>query len=308
MGAPPSGALKILGWPRKWAREIAALQGRVAANPQLNERLRNLRARLADEAKWRAQQTDELAELLENALKRAAFAALERTIERAFRARLEALCGELPAGFAFDDDWFNALLLGGEIEFNRKWARHLLRHEVAGARDWRENLPGNARFLAQLGKRGVDTRFYRSEFGRARGELWLWLENEPLGILQMGNRFDTCLSRGGCNAFAGVANAIELNKRVVYARDRKGHIVARQLWAVSSEFALVGFDVYSTYSDKECAGLEAHFAAHAREFARSCGLELADAGEVEKLVAPQWYDDGVQAWEAERVARVSGAK
>lgn len=295
---PPAGAQKILDWPRKWVREIEALQTRVAENPQLSERLANLRARLADEARWRAQQADELGELLENARKRAAFAALERAIEGAFRARLQTLCGALPAEFAFDDDWFNALLLGSDVEHNRKWARALLRHEIAGKPDWRQQLPGNARFLEQLSKRGVDIAFYLSEFGRARGELWLWIENEPLGILQMGNRFNTCLSRGGCNSFSGVANAIELNKRVVYARDKKGHIVARQLWAISAEFKLIGFDVYSTYSDEERAGLDAHFTAHARQWARGCGLELADAGAVENLVAPRWYDDGARAWES----------
>ncbi len=303
---PPAGARKILDWPRKWAREIEALESRVAANPQLSGRLENLRARLAGEDKWRAQQAQEIAELLNNATKRAAFAALERAIENAFRARLRALCGELPADFAFDEDWFNALLLGSDVEANRKWARALLRHEVAGDADWRQNLPGNARFLRSLGERGVDVQFYLSEFGRAHGELWLWIENAPLGILQMGNRFNTCLSRGGCNAFAGVANAIELNKRVVYARDRKGRIVARQLWAISEDYKLVGFDVYSTYAPDERAGLEAHFAAHARAWARSCGLELADDGEIESLVAPEWYNDGVRAWESER--EISGSQ
>ena len=304
---PPPGALKIVDWPRKWAREIEALQNRVADNPQLNQRLNNLRARLNDEAKWRAQQAEEIAQLLENASQRAAFAALECAIESAFRARLQALCGALPAEFKFDDDWFNALLLGSDIEFNRKWARALLRHEVAGQNDWRQQLPGNARFLAQLSERGVDVAFYLSEFARARGELWLWIENEPLGILQMGNRFNTCLSRGGCNSFSGVANAIELNKRVVYARDKKGHIVARQLWAISRELKLVGFDVYSTYAHDERADLEAHFAGHARQWARGCGLELADAGEIESLVAPSWYDDGVRAWDA-AAAATAGAK
>lgn len=185
--------------------------------------------------------------------------------------------------------------------------RQLLRHEIAGKPDWREQLPGNARFLERLEKRGVDTAFYLSSFGRMRGELWLWIEHEPLSILQMGNRFNTCLSRGGCNSFSGVANAIELNKRVVYARDRTGHIVARQLWAVSAEFKLVGFDVYSTYSEEERKGLEAHFAAHARGWARGCGLELADAGAIENLVAPRWYNDGVRAWENVGASAISRA-
>lgn len=299
---PPPGVGKVLDWPRKWAREIEALESKLAAQPQaapaqLQTRLDNLRARLSDEPKWRAQQALEIAQTLENAIPRAAFAALEGVLENAFRARLENLCGVLPSEFALNDDWINALLLGREVEFNRKWARALLRLEAAGQQNWREQLPGNTRFLADLSARGVDVNFYLSEFRRARGEFTLWLESEPLGILQMGNRFGTCLSRGGCNAFSSVANAIELNKRVVYARDKKGAIVARQLWAVSAGFELLGFHVYCNLPGEAHRAMTAHFAAHAREFARSCGLKLADTGEVASLVAPQWYDDGVRAWQ-----------
>ena len=306
--APPPGIAKILDWPRKWAREIEALHRRIAAQPQLQARLDNLRARLADQAKWRSAQRAEIAELLENATPRAAFAALEFVLEAAFRARLESLCGALPAEFALTEDWINALLLGREINSNRKLARALLRHEAGGAPGWRENLPGNAQFLRELGARGVDAQFYLSGFERARGPYFLWLENEPLGILQMGNRFNTCLSRGGCNAFSSVANAVEWNKRVVYARDRKGTIVGRQLWAVSQNFELIGFHIYSHLSGQAYAQMSAAFNAHAREFGRSCGLKLADAGEVASLVAPQWYDDGACAWSLETRAEIVGYK
>ena len=351
--APPPGALKIVEWPRKWAREIAALQSKLdgatapnraanrpfaasqcagqfcgqslaAANEmpasgvaspgvaspgvaspdivRLQVRLDNLRARLADRPRWRAQQAAEIAQLLANATPRAAFAALEGVLQTAFRARLQELCGVLPAEFALTDDWINAILLGREAQGNRKWARQLLRAEAGAHPRWREDLPGNAEFLRQLSARGVDVDFYLSKFGRRRGEFDLWLETEPLGILQMGNRFGTCLSRGGCNAFSSVTNAIELNKRVVYARDRKGTLVGRQLWAVSAEFGLLGFDVYSHLSGQRDDDLAAAFEAHAREFGRSCGLELADAGQVPLLVAPQWYDDGVRPWSADAIA------
>ena len=53
------------------------------------------------------------------------------------------------------------------------------------------------------------------------------LERDPLSILQLGNYFDTCLSFGAFNAFSTVANACELNKRVVYAVDDRGFVLVR---------------------------------------------------------------------------------
>ena len=50
----------------------------------------------------------------------------------------------------------------------------------------------------------------------------LRLETDLLRILQMGNYMGTCLSLGGGNAFSTVANACDLNKRVLYAANGAG--------------------------------------------------------------------------------------
>jgi hypothetical protein len=113
----------------------------------------------------------------------------------------------------------------------------------------------------------------------------------------MGTYFDTCLSAGECNSFSAVANACELNKRVVYATDGEGRIVGRKLVAIDETGRLLGFRTYVGLHDE--AGNTALFAAfdsYVRAFAAACGLELADKGTVPKLFVEGWYDDGAVAW------------
>src|SRR5688572_2507823 len=125
----------------------------------------------------------------------------------------------------------------------------------------------------------------------------------------MGNYFVTCLGFGGINAFSTVANACELNKRVIYARDGKGTVIGRKLLGISNEGKLVGFHTYCAIED-EAGGkeLRAFFYRYAAEFAKRCGLELADEGTVPRLFAQSWYDDGAVAWVDEEQAVGSGCK
>jgi hypothetical protein len=93
-----------------------------------------------------------------------------------------------------------------------------------------------------------------------------------------------------------VANAVELNKRVVFARDAKGRAVGRQLLALSGDGKLLGFHVYVSLEGQNAAHLRAAFGSYARDFAARCGLELGDKGEVERLFVSDWYDDGTIVW------------
>jgi hypothetical protein len=175
---------------------------------------------------------------------------------------------------------------------------------TAGDRGWRERHPANAAFLERLAAQGADVGVWLSRSPRSfrfapakGGRVRLWLEQDPLRILQMGNYFDTCLSFGGFNAFATVANACELNKRVVYAADGSGRVLGRKLIGLTAEGKLVGFRTYTVLNRQHGGGaLRGLFARYLRDFARRCGLDLADAGEVPRLFAEAWYDDGVVPW------------
>ncbi|MBC8076010.1 MAG: hypothetical protein H7Y32_08045, partial [Chloroflexales bacterium] len=237
----------------------------------------------------------------------AQLAAAERHVLTCFRQRLALLAGPLPADLVLNDDLLNATLLANDITSNRKLLLRLLRAHLAGDAGWRERHPSNAAFLQLLVQRGVDQRLWLAEQPRAfrlpavaGGRVRLHAEQNPLRILQMGNYSDTCLSFGGVNAFSAVANACELNKRVIYAADGAGRIVGRQLVALNADGALVGFHVYTNLPDHASASaLRAVFRRYAALFALRCGLPLADDGSTPVLFAERWYDDGIVPWDEE---------
>jgi hypothetical protein len=302
----PSGVRRALEQPRKLARELAYLERALTSHPQRNDltiRAANLRGRLANQERLAHDVRAEASERLQQANAEAQLAAAEAQVLACFRARLASVAGALPAGLRFDDDLLNATLLTTDITQNRRLLLRLLRAHLAGESAWREQHAANVAFLSKLSAQGADTLAWLGEHPRtyrcagvAGGRVRLYLERDPLRILQMGNYMQTCLSVGGGNAFSAVANACELNKRVVYATDSAGHVVARKLVAISAEGGLVGFHTYTTLAEEASGRLRAIFQRYLRDFAARCCLALADDGAVPALFAEAWYDDGCVAW------------
>jgi hypothetical protein len=123
------------------------------------------------------------------------------------------------------------------------------------------------------------------------------MEVDPLRVLQMGNPFGTCLALGGFNSHSAVANAVDLNKRVLFGHDGDGRIVARALVAVDSTWRLVRFRTYTAVDDR---GVRAAVVEAVRRyliwFAERCRIPTSDDGIVPTLAARIWYDDGCVAW------------
>ena len=269
--------------------------------PHLEKRLANLVSRLENREELRAAMQQEAVESLQNAAMEAEMRVAERVVESCYRSRLEVLGA--PKNVDLTPDLINAALFSTDIELNRKWLREIVRHHCDAEKggDWRLKIEGNARWLQTLERRGLKCEEWLAEapqifeIGDARVELRL--ENGPLQILQMGNYFNTCLSRGGCNAFSSVANAVELNKRVVFARDAKNRVVGRQLLALSNDDQLLGFHVYASMAEENAAALRAAFGSYAREFAARVGVPLGDRGEIERLFVSDWYHDGTIVWD-----------
>ena len=317
-GAPdlPPGVRAAVEQPATLARELAHLEGKLAAGtarPDLAIRAANLRARLVAADKLRAAVRGEVAERLRQITAEAQLAAIEHQVRACYLARLAQVAGPLPADLEFDTDLLNATLLTADITQNRRLLLRLLRAYLAGDRAWPEHHPANVAFLQALAAPGVDTtawlgahpRGYRCA-GAAGGRVRLHLERDPLRILQMGNYFDTCLSFGGGNAFSTVANACELNKRVIYATDGAGQVVGRKLIGLTAESRLIGFRTYSTLGGPAApTALHAIFRRYVVDFAARCRLALADEGTVPRLFAEAWYDDGAMPWTDEFICRQS---
>jgi hypothetical protein len=307
--ALPSGVRQALEHPHTIAKECAFLRKLVSEQPAkrgLQVRLANLQARLADGDQLWAAAASEASDRLRQITAETQLAAAEALLEEIFQRRLLAVAGTLPPGVALSADLRNAVLLLSDIDDNRSLLRRMLRSTVQGEHSWREQLPGNLAFLQELQARGVDPANWLSDAPAIiehaaipGGQVRLAFERDPLHILQMGNYFGTCLSLGGGNAFSTVANAVALNKRVLYARDRQGRVVGRKLIAISSEGNLLGFRTYASLAGEAHNALCNVIDGHIRAFAQHCGLTLADSGEVASLLEERWYDDGEIAWESE---------
>jgi hypothetical protein len=317
----PRGVLKALEQPSKLAKEIVFLEEKMRGGGQgagIAIRVENLRARLADEGKLMREVRGEVEEKIAHISAEGQIAAAETKMKECYRVRLQKLAGALPPDLEMTDDLVNATLLTADIESNRKLLLKLLKAYLKGDKRWPEQHPANVKFLTDLTKKGVNVEAWLGVnpmryacAGMPGGKVRLVLERDPLGVLQMGNYFDTCLSFGQFNSFSTVANACELNKRVVYAYDGAGRVVGRKLIGINGEGKLVGFRTYSTLGEDEGKALRAIFTRYCTEFAVRCGLELADEGSVPRLFAERWYDDGTVKWgddEARPTSARSGAK
>lgn len=303
----PPGVQRALETPRRLTEEQTWLEQTLEAQPEhagLHARLHKIRARLADTEALNRSVRAEVAKALTQAAAEAQIAAAENGLRACFRARLERFAGPLPADLSFDADLLNALLLSTSIDKNRRTLRRLLQAHVSGDTQWRERHPANRKFLENLGVRGINVAVWLDSNSRlvpcpraAGKRVRLYLENDPLHILQMGNYFQTCLSFGDCNAFSTVANACELNKRVLYARDGSGRVVGRKLLGLDAEGRLLGYHTYCSLSDDAGnAALSALIRQYVGDFASRCGLELTDTGTIPCLFTQDWYDDGAIAW------------
>lgn len=120
-------------------------------------------------------------------------------------------------------------------------------------------------------------------------------------VFRMGDHFQTCLSRDSFNFFSVVANAADINKRVLYFFGEDGHVLGRCLLAISDQGQLLRFYIYShlpNYALQPCLQV---FVA---ELMQQMGIQLSSIGSIAKLVAARWYDDGIEQLQLELDARI----
>jgi hypothetical protein len=125
------------------------------------------------------------------------------------------------------------------------------------------------------------------------GTLRIGPEDDLEALLRMGTDFGTCLSAGSFNSFSTVANALDANKRVIFARDERGRAWARQLLAITDSGHLVCFPVYARRRKKD---FEQLFAAYDHTLAHLLRLPIWRSYAADLTVTPllckEWYDDG----------------
>ncbi|MEM7157986.1 MAG: hypothetical protein AAF799_34410 [Myxococcota bacterium] len=154
--------------------------------------------------------------------------------------------------------------------------------------------PANAGFIETLRQSPIDPGPWLDGIGEVvvggrKASLRLSLEDDPLEVFHMGRHFGTCLSPGECNFFSVFANAADINKRVIYARDERGRVQGRRLVCLTQQGALLPFYPYAHDADSD---FDEHSDAFVRRLAEAMGAPLVSHGSIPKLVAEDWYDDG----------------
>lgn len=281
--------------PAALRRELAALKARRPLDERATRRMATLRARLTRPPVPSPQRLRNLARKVDDSVagiwlallwQRLRALVLEHCVERFRLPR--------PPEWPLDRQWLKVLL--GLLQLpvdERTLAARLLRARM-GPRPWDlRDERANREFAARARRQGLVLEPWLEATPRRvedkNGTIELWLSDDPIEVFAMGAHFQTCLSPGGINFFSVVANAADLNKRVLYAR-RGDRVLARCLLAITDTGSLLTFHPYC-HGGLDFATLVKQFVA---ELAHSMNTTTAPSGRVRTLLASRWYDDGPQ--------------
>jgi hypothetical protein len=205
----------------------------------------------------------------------------------------------------------HALLLERSADENRRALRRLLKAVGTGDSGYLERHPAtlayrkahpsldDKRWAIWLAGLTLDA----SALGKS---VRMGIERDTLEVLRLGTYASTCLGLGGGHIYSAAAVALDLNKRVVYARSEGGGVLARQLLALSDDDRLVCFHVYPLSTTPVIQEL---FARYDRKLARALGLPLytetegsCDEAPIAGILSRGFWHDG--AWDLQ--PRVGG--
>lgn len=214
-------------------------------------------------------------------------------VERAVAAELQR--GVTDAPRALETAESHALALLTRAGRHRRALRRLLRDVLNGRGSNVLSHPATQRWLEThswldverwtAGLRWVETT-------PDHGKVTLAFEHDPLEVLRLGDYVRTCLALGAMLESDPVGIALDVNKQVVYARDARGRVLARQLVAVSEAGALVCYSLYSVAATSD--SLDELFLRYDRALAEHLDLPMADGAEyrVAMILSREYWDDG----------------
>jgi hypothetical protein len=196
---------------------------------------------------------------------------------------------------AVTKDSRHALRLLGAASANRRGLRSFLNAYWSGDRGYLSKHPAT---LAWYRKHRVIPRAMWERgipYGADHGGFTIQIERDPLEILKLGTYAGTCLGVGGGFSYSAIAALLDINKQVLYARDQRGRVIARQLLAIADDDRLVCFSVYPLSSS---SAVKAAFRDYDRALAHAMGISLYtpadgdDAGyQVSSVLSVYWWDD-----------------
>jgi len=293
----------------KLRREIAALRERLAATEddeigrRLGKRLENLEKRIEAPRTATPRRLANLAERVR--------ARVDREIVASYlRNGYDLAADKLKSQYGLDrlpEELFKPpldRLLSGAIQLKgdtKKLGMRLLLHCVDDTASDFSSQPKNAAFREKLEAKGINMEPWLSETfdlsaKTGKDEPYrLFFTREIIDYLMMGFHFDTCLSPGNCNFFSTIANAVDINKQVVYGKTRSGRVIGRCLLTLTDQGSIL---TYNRYAHDPADGFAEAVDRFATRLAEAMNTQLISSGKVSTLVAKDWYDDGAVETEA----------
>ncbi len=168
--------------------------------------------------------------------------------------------------------------------------------------DMKQELTENKDWIVRARTRRVQTEPWFSKFQKQidiDGHPFLIeLVKNPFEIFQMGELFNTCLSPSGCYEMSVLSNAIDANKQVVFVRNARQQVVGRKLLAITTDFKLSGFNVYTNLQDLRTLTKQLGVAIrqYCCDLANEMNVAMTDCGNVTSICGLNWYDDGMEEW------------
>jgi hypothetical protein len=210
------------------------------------------------------------------------------------RAVQDRLRGGLAAN-ARDSRVLHALQMASLIDDNRRPLRRMLSRYFAGEQDFVTRHPRSREWF-QRHPRVDPERWMTGPVSRREvpgmGQVTLALEQDALEALRLGTLVGSCLGLNAVCDYSAAGVVLDVNKRVLYARDSRGQVLARQLLAISADDQLVPFSVYP---ERTPQALQSLFLEYDLAFAESLGLPLSDGTlypEVENVLSESFWHDG----------------
>jgi hypothetical protein len=190
----------------------------------------------------------------------------------------------------------HACVLHAKLEFARRPLARFLKSYETGE-DRRLEHPSNRCWFSRIAAFNRDIWLRPPQLTlpvEGFGDVTIAPEYNPYELLKLGTYVDSCLSAWSFNGHNAVAVLLDANKRVLYARNSKGHFLGRQIVAITNSNTLACHRVYALREPKP---LEDLFALYDQDLAMQLGISIAkrgdDSHQIEPLVVRQWYDDGL---------------
>ena len=173
-----------------------------------------------------------------------------------------------------------AIAFSLNLEKNKRAARSAIKHIIIGDyKRWIVGKKKNKEFLEKLNGMGINVKPLIEGFSKKFNDFTVYMETKPINILQMGELFSTCLSlslRWNRHNYALVPYLVDINKKVIFIKNKSGEIIARTRLDISDK----GFiKMMKIYKNRPVKNIELFFKKFVGELQKSTGLKEGIEGD-----------------------------